>query len=825
MDQQNNDQIDQNNKKHLSNDDSQFQDNNQTSIVEDQDTSSIEDISDKDIKKPKKGLTARKKMTFVIVYWCLFLLGIGMVALLFAGASWGWLGKMPSFRQLENPRTDLATQVISSDGEQLGTFFRENRTPISYQDLPPHLVNALVATEDARYYEHSGIDFRATARAFASLGKRGGASTISQQLAKMLFSKGGRGLKNRLQDKLKEWVIATKLESQYTKDEIITMYLNKYDFLNQSIGIGSAARIYFGKRVQDLNVQESAMLVGMLKNSSYFNPLRREKRVTSRRNTVLSQMVKYKYLDKGVADSLMELPLGINHTPEGHSDGTATYFRTRVRKWLKQWAKKNPKGTDADGNPVYYDIYRDGLRVNVTIDSRMQKYAEQSVKEHLSNLQTYLDKQEAKNENRPFQDLTKEETDRIINKAIRVSERRRKMKAKGKTDKEILASFDRPASMRVFSWQGEKDTIMTPKDSIRYYKQFLRSGMISMDPTTGHVKAWVGGMNYKHFQFDHVYQGARQVGSTFKPFVYATAVDQLKLSPCDTLPRSQITIPVGSHGVTKKDWTAANSSKRYDGYLSLKQSLAGSVNTISARLMDRIGPKPVIQLARKMGITSSIPPVASICLGVPSLKLSEMVAAYSTFANQGIYTEPVFITDIEDKNGNVLYQVTPKTHDVISHEVAYVTLQLMEGVTQSGSGMRLRTKANRYKYEKAITGYPYLLENDIAGKTGTTQNHSDGWFMGTVPNLCTGVWVGGDDRAVHFDNIRYGQGATMALPIWALYMKKCYADQNLSISKEPFERPEKLNIEVNCKHFRERARKKRELEQVHSYDLGDDDEF
>ncbi|WP_299185961.1 transglycosylase domain-containing protein [uncultured Aquimarina sp.] len=741
-------------------------------------------------------------LKYIKWFWITFASGIFLVILIFLFASWGYFGEMPGFDDLENPQNDLATQIISSDGKQIGTFFKENRTPVSFEDLSINLVDALVATEDVRYYDHSGIDARGTIRAFAFLGKKGGASTITQQLAKLLFtgtrSKGWQ----RYTQKIKEWVIAARLERQYTKDEIMAMYLNKYDFLNQAIGVSSASRIYFNKTPKELKKEEAAVLVGMLKNSSLFNPLRRPELVKNRRDVVLSQMAKYEYITTKEKDSLQQLPLNLDYAPEGHSDGIATYFREYVRSWMGNWVKKNPKGEDEEGNAQFYNIYRDGLRINVTIDSRMQKYAEEAVQEHISNLQKEFDKQELKNKTAPFRDLSKQEVNGIIKRAIRSSARRKKMLSQNKSEEEILKSFDVKTEMKIFSWKGYIDTIMTPRDSILYYKSFLRSGMMSMEPQTGQVKAWVGGVDIKHFQYDHVYQGARQVGSTFKPFVYATAIDQLKLSPCDTLPMSQITIPAGSHGVME-DWTPKNSDAKYIGYLSLKEALAKSVNTISARLMDRIGPEPIVRLAKKSGVESEIIEVASIALGSVDLKLSEMVGAYGTFANEGIYNKPVMITSIEDKNGTTLYQFEPETRDVISKEAAYVTLNLLEGVTQSGSGARLRSgPSNRYDLKNVVTGYPYQFTNPIAGKTGTTQNQSDGWFMGIVPNLCTGVWVGADDRATHFNSTRYGQGATMALPIWALYMRKCYEDKTLKVSKAAFKKPENLTIEVDCKEFK-----------------------
>ncbi|MDY8137166.1 penicillin-binding protein 1A [Aquimarina sp. 2201CG5-10] len=744
-------------------------------------------------------------LKYIKWFWITFATGALLLILLFLLASWGAFGEMPTFEELENPQNDLATQIISSDGVQIGTFFKENRTPVNYEDLPQHLVDALVATEDARYYDHSGIDARGTLRAFVFLGKKGGASTITQQLAKLLFhGERAKGWQKYTQ-KIKEWVISVRLERQYTKDEIIAMYLNKQGFLFQATGVSSASRIYFNKSVNDLKIEEAAVLVAMLKNPRQFNPHREisKKKSLNRRNVVFSQMEKYGYINSKQRDSLQQLPMVLDFSPEGHSDGIATYFREFVRSWMQNWVKNNPKGENEEGNTEYYDIYRDGLKINVTIDSRMQRYAEEAVQEHMANLQKEFDKQELKNKTSPFRDLTKQQVEGIIKRSIRTSARRKAMLKEGKSEKEILASFNEKTEMKIFSWKGTIDTIMTPRDSILYYKRFLRSGMMSMEPQTGQVKAWVGGVDIKHFQYDQVYQGTRQVGSTFKPFVYATAIDQLKLSPCDTIPRSQITIAAGTHGVTE-DWTPKNSDGKYEGYMSLKSALAQSVNTISARLMDRIGPEPIVRLAKRAGVTSDIVEVASISLGSVDLKLSEMVGAYSTFANKGIYTKPVMITSIQDKNGTVLYQFVPETRDVISKEAAYVTINLMEGVTQSGSGVRLRTgPSNRYDIKNVVTGHPYLFDNPIAGKTGTTQNQSDGWFMGIVPNLCTGVWVGGEERSVHFSTTTFGQGAAMALPIWGLYMKKCYADKTLKVSKEAFEKPEGLTIEVDCKKFKE----------------------
>ena len=751
---------------------------------------------------------AKKKQTqknqgfgaYVRWFWMLFLGGILFVLLLFLLASWDGFGDMPDHTQLENPKTNLATEIISSDGKTLGKFyFNDNRTPVGYDELPQHLVDALIATEDARFHDHSGIDARGTLRAFAFLGKRGGASTISQQLARQLFH--GEGSKNtigRITQKIKEWIIAIRLERQYTKEEIIAQYFNIYDFGNNADGIRSAARIYFGKEPNELDIKESAMLVGMFKNSSLYNP-RPERNpigVKNRRNVVLSQMGKYDFITEAVKDSIQKLDLGLNYSPESHREGIATYFREYLREFIKDWIKSNLK---PDGTK--YNLYSDGLKIYTTIDSRMQQYAEDAVQQHMPRLQAEFFHQNTpkRNPTAPFLELTYGAIDTLMRRSIRQSERWRHMKYDLKIpDEEILASFNKPVKMSIFSWEGEIDTIMKPMDSMRYYKAFLHPGMMSMDPQTGHVKAWVGGMNYRHFQYDHVKKGKRQVGSTFKPFVYATAIDQLHLSPCDELPDTPFCIEKNKYG-NPEEWCPKNSGEKYGGTRTLKNALANSVNTVTARVMDKVGPQQVIDLVRKLGVKSDILPVPAIALGAAELSVYEMVAAYSTFVNKGVYTKPVMVMSIEDKNGTVLFQFNPETRDVLSEETAYVTVKLMEGVTQYGSGVRLRTSGdNRPEFKEIITGYPYAFTNPIAGKTGTTQNQSDGWFMGMVPNLVTGVWVGAEDRAAHFATITYGQGAAMALPIWGLYMKSCYEDTELNISKAEFEAPLELSINVDC---------------------------
>lgn len=752
----------------------------------------------KQTKKNKKPTNSIGK--YIKIFWILIGSGIGFVILLFLFASWGVFGKLPTFEELENPETNLATEIVSSDGQTLGKFYRENRTPVNYEDLPEHLIQALVATEDERFYSHSGIDAKGTLRAAVFLGKRGGASTISQQLAKLLFTGGSQSFVERITQKIKEWVIATRLERQYTKEEIITMYLNKYDFLYQAVGIRSASRIYFGKEPQDLTIEESAVLVAMLKNPILYNPEKEQFKNNSlqRRNQVLKQMEKNNFLSTAVKDSLQNLPLLTDYTPEGHDEGLATYFREFTRAEIQKWINENPK---ADG--TRYNIYRDGLKIFTSIDSKMQEYAEESVKAHIANLQKEFDKQNANNRTAPFRNITPEETEQILNSAMRRSDRWREMREQGKPEEEIRKSFTIPTEMRVFSWDGEKDTIMTPMDSIRYYKSFLQASMMSMNPQTGEVKAWVGGVNYKHFKYDMVKTGKRQVGSTFKAFVYATAIDQLHMSPCDTLPNAPYTIPEGRYGLLKP-WTPKNSDDKYGGMVNLKSALANSLNVISANLIDKTGPQPVIDMVEKLGMeTKDIPAQPSIALGTADVSVYEMVSAYSVFANEGIYVKPIIITRIEDKNGTVLFQHIPETKDVISKETAYVTVNLLEGVTDGGSGGRLRRTWMNDFYKNIMTGYPYGFTNPIAGKTGTTQNQSDGWFVGMVPNLVTGVWVGAEDRAARFPTITYGQGATMALPIWGLFMKKCYEDETLGVSKDAFKKPEELSIETDCEKWKQ----------------------
>lgn len=725
-------------------------------------------------------------------FWKIFFYVLGGLTLFFLFASWGLFGTMPSFEDLENPDSNLATEIIAADGVTIGKFYNENRTPIKYADLPKHLVNALVATEDERFYEHSGIDGRGTMRAVLSLGTSGGASTLTQQLAKLLFhGEGSRFLPLRIIQKAKEWIIAIRLERQYTKNEIIAMYFNKADFVNTAVGIRSAAKVYFGKEPRNLTINESAMLVGMLKNPSLFNPVRRIEKVTARRNVVLGQMVKNNFLPENQKESLEKEPIVLHFQPESHTDGIGTYFREYLRDFMKNWVKENKK---SDGTE--YDMYKDGLKIYTTIDSRMQTYAEEAVQQHLPNLQAELATQQKENKNAPFVNISDAETKKLLDKAMRASERWREMSALDKSEEDIIRSFSIKTKMKVFTWKGERDTVMTPLDSIRYYKSFLQTGMMAMEPNTGHIKVWVGGINYKYFQYDHVDQGARQVGSTFKPFVYATAIEQLNMSPCDSIIDSPFMIHKGRHNVTE-DWEPRNSDNEYRGMITLKKALAMSINTVSAKLIDKVGPEAVVDLTHKLGVDSDIPAQPAIALGAVEITVHDMVAAYSTFANEGVYIKPQFITRIEDKNGVVIYEPSTESHDVLNKDIAFAVIKLLEGVTEGGSGARLRTQGGGHGYNR-VTGYPYVFTNPIAGKTGTTQNQSDGWFMGMVPNLATGVWVGCEDRSARFKGITYGQGATAALPIWAIFMKKCYADETLTVSKTDFERPANLSIKVDC---------------------------
>jgi penicillin-binding protein 1A len=720
---------------------------------------------------------------YIIWFWLLF--GGPVASLLLFVLFIRLFSDLPDTEELQNPKTFLATEIYSSDMKVLGKFYAENRTNVKFKDISPNVINALVATEDVRFYDHSGIDLRALGRAIlgAATGSSssGGGSTITQQLAKMLFPREDLSKAQLVLRKFKEWIIAVKLEREYTKQEILAMYLNKFDYVNNAVGIKSAAQIYFATTPDSLRIEEAATLVGMAKNPAYFNPNRFRERAEGRRNTVLQQMEKYGYLNKVQSDSLQQIPLKLSFHPEDHNEGLAPYFREYLRDvFLKKWCAENRK---PDGRK--YDVYRDGLKIYTTIDSRMQRYAEEAVSEHLPVLQAQFEKELKKKRNAPFAwNVNKEEIASILRQGMKRSERYRVLKKAGMTEPEIAENFEKKIDMTIFTWKGQKDTLMSPKDSIRYYKGFLQSGFMSMEPQTGYVKAWVGGINHKFFQYDHVQIGhARQVGSTFKPFIYALAIQE-GYSPCYRLPNVPTTIVYDG-----KEWTPKNSDNKKNGrMMTLQQALANSVNYITAYLMKQFGPQATVDLCRRMGVVAPIDPVPAICLGTPEISVFEMVGANATFANKGTWVEPTFVTRIEDKNGKVLADFAPRTEEVMNEEKAYVMLQLMKGVVQIGTGSRLR--------------YRFKLNMPIAGKTGTTQNNSDGWFMGITPDLVSGCWTGAEDRAVHFDNTVYGQGAEMALPIWAKYMQKVYADKSIKLTQSDFEKPsKKIEIEMDCSKY------------------------
>ena len=700
-------------------------------------------------------------------------------------ASSGAWGPLPKFDELENPKTNLATEIISSDNKVLGKYFYENRTHIDFSELSPDLINALIATEDERFFNHSGIDFIALLRVLKGVitGNRnlGGGSTLTQQLAKMFFSEKPKSKLDRVKQKFKEWIIALRIERQYSKNEIISMYLNRFDFLNLAVGIESAAKIYFNTTPDSLKIEESATLVGMAKNPSLYNPLRRIEKTKERRNIVFAQMERNNFISTDQKDSLKSLPLILNFEKEDHNEGQATYFREHLRSFMSKWAQKKKEESG-----VKYNIYKDGLKIFTTIDSKMQLHAENAVKNHILKLQGQFYEHWKDFENAPYDTTWREgQIDTlIIIPAIKRSERYRKLKLAKKDDKKIMEIFEKKTSMNVFSWDGFFDTIMSPIDSIKYYNYILHSSLISIEPASGAIRAWVGGINHKQFKYDHVKEGKRQVGSTFKPFIYATAIDQFKYSPCFKVPNVQVIFEKEKWRLDE-DYIPENANKKYGGELTLVDGLAQSKNTISAYLMKRVGPRKVIKLARKMGITSYLPAVPSLCLGTAEISLYEMTGAYSTFANSGIYMEPYFVSRIEDKNGVVIETFTNSPKEILSEDKNIVMVKLLQGVINRGSGSRLRWK--------------YKMNNEIAGKTGTTQNHSDGWFIGFVPDLVTGVWTGADNRAVRFRDLKLGQGAQMALPIWGEYMNSLYSDSLIELNKARFEIPKNSNnITLDC---------------------------
>ena len=709
---------------------------------------------------------------------------------------------LPSVEELQNPKSNLATVINSCDGKTLGKYYAENRVSVKYYELDKDLVDALIATEDARFKEHSGVDLRALGRAvFGALTRNsssGGGSTLSQQLAKMMFPRQKLSKPKMIIQKLKEWVIAARLEKNYTKDEILSLYLNKFDFLNQAVGVKSAAQIYFNRSQDSLEIQQAAMLVGMAKNPSLFNPIKKADTTLHRRNVVMMQMVVNGTLSKEKYDSLKQLPLGIIFTPENHNDGLAPYFREYLREnYMKSWCEKhiNPETNKP------YNIYKDGLKIYTTIDSRMQKYAEEAVHEHMTDLQIQFTKECKTKKNAPFAwNVTQKQIENIMMSSMKRSDRYRSLKKAGLTLDQILADFKKPIKMSVYSLRGDIDTLMSPWDSIRYYKSFLQTGFVAIEPSTGYIKAWVGGINHRHFKFDHAKVGRRQVGSTFKPFVYAMAIQE-GYSPCYQVANVRTCIETPGQAPWCPDNSDGDKGKSIGKMITLKYALAGSINYVTAWVMKRFGPEAVITLVRRMGITSPIEAVPSICLGTPDISVFEMVAANATFVNKGTYVQPTFITRIEDKNGKVLEEFLPTTDEVFSEEKAYAMIQLMRGVVDRGTGSRLRSR--------------FKLMNEIAGKTGTTQNNADGWFMGLTPELVAGCWTGGEERSVHFNSINEGQGASMALPIWGKFFQKVYADKSLKITKNGFTKPANMgDIELDCSVYDAQTDKENPIEDL-----------
>ena len=748
------------------------------------------------------------KKKFLLYFWGVITLGILLILLVFWMIIKGWIGYLPPTEELLNPKNHFATEVISSDLQHLGHYYRhENRVEVDFVDISPYMINALIATEDVRFYTHPGVDMKSLFRAVLKLGKAGGGSTLTQQLAKQLWSPRANNVFERALQKPIEWVIATQLENLYSKEEIITMYLNQFDFLYNAVGIKSAAQVYFSTTPDKLKLEEAAMLVGMCKNPSLYNPRRRPERACNRRNTVLNQMCKYDFITQEECDSIKALPLELKYTSVDHKQGLAPYFREYLRRVLtakepkqsdySEWNKwqyevdkeqweNNPlygfcnKNLKADGTP--YDLYQDGLRIYTTIDSHMQQYAEEAVSEHMQMLQTEFFKEKQGKSYAPFsRKLKPEEIDNIMLRSMRQTERYRNHKKSGMNEDEILKAFNTPREMQLFSYDGLIDTIITPLDSIRWNKYFLRCGFMSMDARSGAVKAYVGGPNFENFQYDMVSIGRRQVGSTVKPFLFTLAMDE-GMWPCDSTVNDTISLLTA----TGKRWAPRDGHLKNRGEMvSLSWGLAQSSNWVTAYLMSLYTPEQMVKMMRSFGIDGPLDPVVSLCLGPCEISVSEMVEAFTTFPNVGLRIEPLLVTHIEDNNGNLLATFTPRTHEVISKLTSYKMLHMLRGVMDHGTGIRARIR--------------YGLHAPLGGKTGTTQNHSDGWFMGFTPTLVSGVWVGGEERSIHFDRMAIGQGANMSLPIWAMFMKKVYADTTLSYNQsEKFSIPKWFKPNEGC---------------------------
>lgn len=735
-------------------------------------------------KKPlKKQQQNSDNKRYVGIMWVSYLCVLFLIAIFFTMLSFGWLGFMPTFEELENPKANLATEVYADSGELLGYIGIQNRSNVNYKDISPNMINALIATEDARFREHSGIDARSLFRVLTKtiLGghkSSGGGSTLTQQLAKNLFPREKKSAVGTVYAKLKEWIVAIKLERNYSKDEILSMYLNTVDYGSNAFGIKAASHTFFTKLPSELEVEEAAVLVGLLKAPTTYNPVRNPENALKRRNTVLSQMEKYGYLTSEQLEAKSAQPIKLKYNPQAHDEGIATYFREMLRNYMKDWCKTHYKP-----NGDQYDVHKDGLRIYTTINYQMQKNAEDAVKEHFKYLQNEFFKHTKGYRDAPFTGISRADIEKYYLQAMKNSDRYRDLKEEGLSDKEIKANFEQKTKMRVFTWNGDKDTVMSPWDSLRYYKHFLNTGMVSIEPQTGHIKVYVGGINYKHFKFDNAKLGRRQVGSTFKPYVYAAAMKDSDLSPCFEISNTPVTFE------DYDNWTPKNSNKAREGEMvSLKWALANSVNFVSAALIkDYTTPQSVVNLVKQMGITTPMPAVPSICLGTADLSVMEMAEAMATFANKGVHKTPIFITKICDNKGMVLEVFNTKSNAALDEETAYLVLELMKGVVDSGTGARLR--------------YKYGLRSTIAGKTGTTDNNSDGWFIGINPKLATAVWVGGELRSIHFRSTALGQGASMALPVYGLFMQKCEKNPKLNFYKGDFDRPPSLEIDMDCSNY------------------------
>ncbi|WNB17820.1 penicillin-binding protein 1A [Marivirga arenosa] len=727
----------------------------------------------------------------IIALWSLFALAIISFSLFIYSISInlnGWYGELPGLKSLENPKSDLSSVLYFADNKEMGKYYRYNRSQVTFDELSPNVVNALIATEDIRFTEHSGIDLYGLGRVFFKSilmfdKSSGGGSTITQQLAKILFRTRSDLSNGSLNDvpvlglviaKMKEWIVAVKLERSYTKKEIIAMYLNTFEFGSNAFGIKTASKTFFNTTPDQLKIAEAAVLVGLCKNPNLFSPVYEPENAFERRNVVLNQMRKYGYIDDVAYDSISSKPIELDYDVENHNDGLATYFRGVILWDLLAWTRANG-----------YDLYEDGLRIYTTIDSRMQKYAEEAVEEHMKFQQEIFDEHwEGK---APWRD----ESGRVIKDFIENQARRTKAykyweKKLGDDEEEIFKKLNEPKKMKVFSWDGEKDTVLSTMDSIRYFKKFLHAGFMAMNPNNGHIKAWVGGINYKYFKYDHVKQGRRQPGSTFKPLVYAAAIDN-GYSPCYQVEDVPVTFEVPGDPPT---WTPVNSNGKYTGETwTLREAMAQSLNSGTAYVMKKIGPQTVVDYAKRLGVESPLAAVPSLCLGTSDVSIYELIGAYSTFVNEGFYTMPFYIDRIEDKNGKVLKQFVPKTGEALSAETAYVMLHMLKGTTELPIGTAIGLDRE------------LRTDNEIGAKTGTTQNYSDGWFVGVTKDLAAGAWVGGDDRSIHFRNIALGQGARMAMPIWEKFMKKVYADEELAVSKGPFKKPSNLSIEIDCEQY------------------------